>query len=53
MLNETEGEVAALNPPSGGDIKGVAYIKGRKMKRHKKMSKRMMKKEMKREHGRS
>ena len=46
MLNESESEVAALNPPSGGDIKGVAYVKGRKMKRGKKRhSKKMSKRE--------
>jgi len=43
ITNESESEVAALNPPSGGDIKGVAYVKGRHMKRGKKKSKRGMK----------
>jgi hypothetical protein len=31
FTNETDGEIAALNPPSGGDIKGVAYVKGKRM----------------------
>jgi len=49
ITNESEGEAAILNPPSGSNL-GTAYIKkeGRKMRRGKKRGKRGMKRGAKR-----